>query len=484
LLVGSPRDGERHQTLRQAVQWSYDLLDDPQRSLLTRCSIFAGGFDLAAASAVAKAGDEFATLDVVDALVRKSLLVADRSSRRSRFAMLETIRQFAEEQLDATGEARDVRTAHARYFAEREPEFMALWDSPRQREAYEWLTIELPNLRTAFRWAADHSDLDTATAIAVYAAFVGYWVEQYEPVGWAEELIRPAKTAQHRRLAQLYVLAAHCFIIGRVDDAIGYIEASRQLMASGHFAKVPHDLEAWFGGAYIAQGQPERWAALCRDIIAQEPGAHTTAHGFLALELSIVGPADEMRKAAQGLPAAADATDNPEVRCVALLGYGIALRRSDPGAAYEVLRRALNIANDSGNKLMEGHLTATLSRLAATYRAPGEALDYLEQAIRNFYDSGSFSLMYSPLAILAALLNRLKRYEYAATISGFAANPWTRSANQELGAAIDHLREILGDNRYESLARGGENMSNAAMASYALEQIDRARAKLLATDKT
>ena len=90
----------------------------------------------------------------------------------------------------------------------READILTLWDSPRQREAYEWFTAEMANLRAAFRWAADHDDLDTAAAIAVYAAFLGFWVEQYEPVGWAEELIEPAQAVQHRRLAQLYVMAA------------------------------------------------------------------------------------------------------------------------------------------------------------------------------------------------------------------------------------------------------------------------------------
>ena len=112
-------------------------------------------------------------LDLVDALVRKSLVVADRSSGRTRFSMLETIRQFAEEQLVASGVATEVRAAHARYFAGREADILALWDSPRQREAYNWFTVELPNLRTAFRWAADHDDLDVAAAIATYAAFLG-----------------------------------------------------------------------------------------------------------------------------------------------------------------------------------------------------------------------------------------------------------------------------------------------------------------------
>ena len=165
--------------------------------------MFSGGFDLKSACAVAGSDDidEYAILDLLDALVRKSLLVADRSSGRTRFSMLETIRQFAEEQLVATGATTDIRAAHARYFAGRETDIMALWDSPRQRDAYTWFTAEFANLRTAFRWAADHGDLDTAAAIATYAGLLGYLVENYEPIAWAEELIEPAQAVGHPRLA-------------------------------------------------------------------------------------------------------------------------------------------------------------------------------------------------------------------------------------------------------------------------------------------
>jgi predicted ATPase len=169
LLVGSRRGLERHQTLRHAVQWSYDLLNDAERSVLTRCSVFAGGFDLAGACAVAGFGDEYAMLDLLNALVRKSLLVADRSSGRARYAMLETIRQFGEEQLVASGTAEAARAAHAHFYAGREADVFSRWDGPRQRETYEWFAVELANLRTAFRWTADNRDLDTAAAIAIYA---------------------------------------------------------------------------------------------------------------------------------------------------------------------------------------------------------------------------------------------------------------------------------------------------------------------------
>ena len=133
LLIGSRRGLERHQTLRHAVAWSYDLLDEAEKALLDRCSVFAGGFDLQSACAVAGSddADDFAVLDLLDALVRKSLLIADRSSGQTRFAMLETIRQFAEEQLVARGEA-DRSSCSARpLLCGRENDILALWDSPR-----------------------------------------------------------------------------------------------------------------------------------------------------------------------------------------------------------------------------------------------------------------------------------------------------------------------------------------------------------------
>ena len=126
LLVGSRRGLGRHQTLRHAVTWSYDLLDDTEKTLLERCPVFAGGFDLQSACAVAGLDevDDFAVLDLVDALVRKLLLVADRSSGRTRFSMLETIRQFAEEQLIASGAATEARSAHACHFVGREADVL------------------------------------------------------------------------------------------------------------------------------------------------------------------------------------------------------------------------------------------------------------------------------------------------------------------------------------------------------------------------
>jgi len=486
LLVGSRRALQRHHTLRHAVQWSYDLLDDAEKTLLERCSVFAGGFDLESACAVTGSDEpgDFAVMDRLDALVRKSLLVADRSSRRTRFSMLETIREFAEEKLVASDSATEARTRHSRHFAKRETETLALWDSPRQREAYTWLTIELPNLRVAFRWAADNGDLDTAAAIAFYTAFIGPWAEYYEPITWAEELIEPARAAEHPRLADLYGTAAQCWMPGRVEDAVRYSEAAQSVTAAAH----PHSFQypGLLGNAFLMIGQPERSVHWARDQLARD--GETRSSRYVATRVSLIialllaGRGDEALLAADGLIKAAEATQNPYVLSMALFAGGFAFLDADPDGARNALRRGLEIARDSGNRANETHLTSLLARHEAQYGEPLTALEYAGLAIRNYRDAGDTSIIRATLGILTTLLDRLGHLEPAATIAGSAFTPLTATAMPAFNSAITHLRSVLGDESYETFTRAGKAMSTAAMAAYAFDQIDQARAQLQGAD--
>jgi predicted ATPase len=479
LLVGSRRGLERHQTLRHAVQWSYDLLDNAERSLLNRCSVFAGGFDLAGAQAVTGSDDDFATLDLLDALVRKSLLIVNRSAGQTRFSMLETIRQFAEEMLAQTGDADDARGAHARYFAGREADVLALWDSARQRDAYNWFTAELANLRLAFRWAADHADLDTAAAIACSATFLGYWVQQYEPVAWAEELVEPAKAIDHPRLAQLYTAAALCHVTDRRDDFLRHAQEGQKAIASGRFDDVPPELEIILGGGYMYSPGLDLTVEWFRAVIARSARGQELAGPTLVFALVMTGAHDEATALSDDLFNFADRAVNPMSNTGALLAYGHTHANAAPAAAYEALRRGLAVAQDSGNLQMESVLALSLSNVAARNASPLEAFNFVASAIRTYYDSGTLIFVSGAMGVLVALLDRFERYEAAATISAFAEGPVARGTYPEIDTAIAHLRDVLGDEPYESLASAGMAMSNAAAAKFALEQIDQMRAHLM-----
>jgi hypothetical protein len=99
------------------------------------------------------------------------------------------------------------------------------------------------------------------------------------------------------------------------------------------------------------------------------------------------------------------------------------------------------------------------------------------------HDSGNTTSMRIPLALLATVLDRLECDESAATIAEFALSPLTEMAYSEISTAVAHLRDVLGDQTYESLARKGEAMTTAAMAAYAYNQIDQARTELNAVSK-
>ena len=195
------------------------------------------------------------------------------------------------------------------------------------------------------------------------------------------------------------------------------------------------------------------------------------------------GHGDAARSAATALIDAAEATRNPWALSFALHAYGIAFSEADPDRALDALRGGLVIARDSGNRATQSFLANTLARLEAKHADTASAFDHLTLAIRNYHDSGSTIMIRTALAGLAALLDRLGRREPAATIAGYALSPMAAAAVPEITTAIAHLREVLGEATYESLARKGESMTTAEMVTYAYDQIDQARAELNAVSK-
>jgi predicted ATPase len=476
LLVGARRSLERHQTLRHAVAWSYDLLDDAEKSLLSRCSVFSGGFQLESACAVAAFDDNYAALDLLDALVRKSLLVADRSSGRTRFSMLETIREFADEQLVASGMAEQTHGAHASYFAGCEADIMALWDSPQQSEAYTWFFTELANLRAAFRWSADRGDVDAAVTISTLTAFVCLWVETYEPISWVEEILDHAVAANHPGLGFAYTLAAQSFLAGRIEEAVRYSDAG-QLVIRDTNGEVPFGLDGWIGDAYMSVGQTDRWVDWCRTQCERDRDTHGLTRAGLSIALMMSDRRDEAMAVADGLIDVADATDNPLAMSYVLFAEGTAFRDADPVRALNALRRGLSIAQDSGNRLNESNFATVLTQLEFRNGDPLAACEYAAFAIRHYHESGNITVMALPMTLLVPLLIQLQHHESAATILGFA-NPVIAAAFPEMGGIEEQLRGVLAGPTYELLVQRGRAMTAAETAAYAYDQIDQVRTEL------
>jgi predicted ATPase len=168
VLAGGRRGAvERHQTLRAAIDWSYDLLDEPQRRLLSRLAVFAGGCTLAAAEAVCGGDpvDEPEIWGLLASLVAQSLLVATDDGLDTRYHLLETIRQYGEERLDEYGETAWMRQRHRQYYSELGP---TLWErafGPEQEKWLNRLNAEQDNLLRAMHSALDSGDVDVAVRL-------------------------------------------------------------------------------------------------------------------------------------------------------------------------------------------------------------------------------------------------------------------------------------------------------------------------------
>jgi predicted ATPase/DNA-binding SARP family transcriptional activator len=170
LLTGGARDApERQRTMRAAVDWTYRLLEPDEQLLFSRLGVFVDGASL---SAVEEVCGDVATLDALAALVDASLL-RQRGDAEPRFGMLGTLREYALEQLAASGEEELLRRRHARFFLRFARELEPGLEGPDQAELLERLELEHANLRAALAAAAASGDGETAVGLA--AALRRFW---------------------------------------------------------------------------------------------------------------------------------------------------------------------------------------------------------------------------------------------------------------------------------------------------------------------
>jgi predicted ATPase/class 3 adenylate cyclase len=191
LISGRRNAGERHHTLHATVEWSYELLDLPSRLLFNRLSVFAGGFTLEAAEAVA-AGDRLDRADVLDllaGLVAKSMVVADTARAGGRrYRLLETLRQFAFERLVEAGDIDAVKERHARYIGDFAAAAGSGWRSRDEQRWRKRIEAEIDNLRAAVAWACNHEQPELAARLV--APFVD--VIQFQLALGLDDLARAA----------------------------------------------------------------------------------------------------------------------------------------------------------------------------------------------------------------------------------------------------------------------------------------------------
>ena len=275
ILTGGARNlPERQRTLRNAIEWSYELLDEGEKLLFGRLGVFSGGATLEAMEAVCDTGGDLPTdaFDGASSLLDKSLLRQEEGTEgEPRFAMLETIHDYALEKLQESGDAEGIKRAHAEYFRslaeQAEPR---LW-GPEDAVWLDRLGQEHDNMRAALSWSLEHGEAELALRLG--GALRWFWyMEGYYGEGrtWLEAvLVKDGRASAQARARVLEGIGWLANQQGDVDRAEATAEAGLKLSAEAGLGEVvAANFQNILGDAARHRGDYERAARMFEESLA------------------------------------------------------------------------------------------------------------------------------------------------------------------------------------------------------------------------
>jgi len=414
LLTGGARTAvRRQQTLRASVDWSHALLTEPERVLFRRLAVFMGGFDLDAAQAVGASTDvqRYQILDQLSLLLDKSLVVAEEAGDGMRYRMLETIRQYGLENLSESGEAAEVRTRHRDHYTD-----MATLLESQMRAGDErllgWADVEIDNLRAAFGWSRENSDVETA--LRLVSSLQQFWERRgrireglagFDAVLTDERHPDVAPAVWVRAVADSSALAAEATVPASLDRAQEALSTARQLDDPALIARAL--IGCGLVAVYSAEvAQP--YFAEAIDVVRAAGDRWTLCH-ILAWQASMACFAGEpiaARAAAEEGRGLADALGDRFLSRNCRVWLGIALRhQGDLADADQVLRVLAEEAEAAGDltikvfgNVAHSVVLASQGQAAAAHAAAECALE-AATAMGGFYRDSVYAVF--ALAALA-----------------------------------------------------------------------------------
>jgi predicted ATPase/DNA-binding CsgD family transcriptional regulator len=480
LLTGADHRPERQRTLEAMVAWSYDLLGDDERHVLLAASVFTGGFDLAGLVELTDGADEVGVLTLLDALVHRSLVVADPRDGATRYRLLETIRQFATDRLAVDGDGETIRDRHAALFGHAAAARWERWNGPGWRSASEWVETELSNLRTAFRWSVGRGDFDVATDVAAHAALIGAPAQLFETVTWAEELLDAATRADVARLPRLYTGAGFACFAGRPVSAAVHAHTATELETDPRYDPCEPGLAMFVEAlARVYSGDLDRYVELA-ERVARLPGS-ARAYGLPAYVdgLQASGRVEEALALSEESVAAARNVGNPFWIAYALWTAGLAHANTDTQRALAAWNEGVDVVQQHRVDFFEGLLARDAARVHATAGEPDVALELFATAIESFQQAGNIAQLIITVALVPAVFEQLGHLEAAATLC---------AAITREPASVDHVHDLvdlsvrleasLGQDEATRCSAIGSELDLNAAATYARGQIEIIRAEL------
>jgi hypothetical protein len=501
LLTGGRRTAvPRQQTLHALIDWSWDLLADDDRRLLRRLSIFSGGWTVAAAAAVAgepgsdgASGD--ATMDAIDGLTRlvdRSLALVDRGTT-TRYRMLETIRQYAREQLIKSGEADAIAGRHLAFFAAMAETAAPELRGPSMVDWLDRLDADIENLGTALEWGLE---ADPETAVRMAGALLDYWIARVPSpdndarivaaVAAGRALLAgPAEPTREQRIlvARLLGKAARKWSLsGRSDVGIGWAEEAVALAASLDDpqslvdAVLGHTTARIFTGA---RGNIRLWLG---DVIEQAAGigdwfSIAFAASGVAVSLGSFDPVDVEELMRIGVDAA-HRSGNPHVIALTAMGHGNLLARNGRlDEARVQLQEAIDRFSELGDEWLS---SACRSEIAHVTRRSGDlegALARYRVTIPGWTRSGNRGAVAHQLESVAFVRIAQGRVDEPARLLGAAAvlretghSPMLHSEQIEHDTWLARLKELGDPAAIDTAFEAGRRLSLAEAVELATRE--------------
>jgi predicted ATPase/DNA-binding SARP family transcriptional activator len=483
VLAGSRRATDpRHRTLRDLVEWSYDLLTPVEQLLFERLSVFAGAFDLDRAERVC-AGDAIDARDVVGllgVLVDKSMLVA----QDGRFRLLETLRDFGREQLVARPDADAVRTAHVAVHTDLAREAARGLGSPREGEWMRELDATFDDLRDAHVAAVAAGDIDRALHLVIGVREYAWRRIRYEHLIWADETVAMPGACEHERYpVALGIVAYGGFVHGELDRAMEVGEravaeaarlgsltaglAERALANACFYRDRPVEATAWVDRmieAAVATGQPA-----------------ILAHAYYMRAVSQTSLHEPARGAEYAALCASAAIESGSPTALAQADYAraISLASTDPTRARELFDRSVERAESVGNRWIRAFALTESHWIRAQQGDPVGALAGYRDVVDTWFRGSDWANFWLSLRYVFAILESLGRDEPAAVLYGaleaagvMAAVPLEPSNADEFSLAVQRLTERLDPTAFVDAVEHGRALGDDEVVRYTLGALD------------
>jgi predicted ATPase/DNA-binding SARP family transcriptional activator len=486
LLAGARSPELRHRTLFDVVRWSYDLLGPVEQTLFARLCVFAGGFDLARAEDVCASADldRSAVAPLLAALVDKSMVVATESGGRMRYRLLETLREFAREQLRLRPDAAATRLAHARSHLRTARAAGAGLGGPDEGYWSRRIDTDMEDLREAFGASLRLGELDTALELVTAVREFAFRNIRYEILDWAQTASAVPGTEDRRR----YPVVLGMIGYGRYvrGELTGAVVAARDAVAAAERLGTSTEAlaERVLGNALFYRGDSAGGLAWMDRmvVVARESGDDSLlAHGcyMRSVALTCVGDHDEARRMAAEGHRAAQRCSSPTALAQAAYAAGLSCEPDDPDRALDLLVTSGRLAGAVDNRWLRAFARTEELYLLAQRGDIEQALTGYREVVDTWFRGGEWANQWLSLRHLFGVFAALGDDEIAAVIHGAfnaagaaTALPFEPSGAARLNALADTVRARYGSVAFDAAVNRGRTMRDEEVIRTTLDHLD------------